>query len=124
MSTALSPEIIEKLERQQNLWFSSVRADGRPHLVPVWFVWYEGKIYIGTEPKSVKSKNIRGNPKVAVALEDGSKPVICEGTARPLERPWSEGLLGAFFKKYEWNLLKDEQYNYIIEVSPERWLSW
>ena len=80
----LTPEIIEKLEKQKNLWFSSVRVDGRPHLVPVWFVWYEGKIFIGTEPKSVKSNNIRGNPKVVVALEDGSKPVICEGIARPI----------------------------------------
>jgi hypothetical protein len=116
--------MIEKLEKQQNLWFSSVRVDGRPHLVPVWFVWFEGKIYIGTEPESVKSRNIRRNPKVAVALEDGSKPVICEGKARPLERPWSPGLLGAFFKKYSWDLLKDEQYNHIIAVTPERWLSW
>jgi F420H(2)-dependent biliverdin reductase len=124
MSTTLSPAIIEKLESQQNLWFSSVRADGRPHLVPVWFVWFEGKLYIGTEPKSVKSKNIQTHPKVAVALEDAVKPVICEGTARPIERPWSEGLLAAFFKKYEWDLLKEEQYNCVIEISPERWLGW
>ena len=54
MFTILTPEIIEKLEKQKNLWFSSVRVDGRPHLVPVWFVWYEGKIFIGTEPKSVR----------------------------------------------------------------------
>jgi F420H(2)-dependent biliverdin reductase len=124
MATTLSPAIIEKLESQQNLWFSSVRADGRPHLAPVWFVWYEGKLYIGTEPKSVKSKNIRRNPMVTVALEDGTHPVICEGTARPVERPWSEGLLGAFFKKYEWDLLKEEQYNCVIEITPERWLNW
>ena len=124
MAAALSSEIIEKLESRQNLWFSSVRPDGRPHLVPVWFVWFEGKIYISTEPKSVKSQNIRANPQVVVALEDGAKPVICEGTALPVERPWSEGLLGAFFRKYEWDLLKDEQYNDVIEVSPQRWLSW
>ena len=120
----LTPEIIERLEKQQNVWFSSVRADGRPHLVPVWFVWYEGKIYIGTDPKSVKRKNIAGNPKVAVALEDGTHPVICEGVARPVSMPWSQGLLAAFFKKYEWDLLKEAQYNYVIEVSPERWLNW
>lgn len=116
--------MIERLESQQNLWFSSVRADGRPHLVPVWFVWHAEKIYIGTDPKSVKSQNIRANPRVAVALEDGSKPLICEGTARPVPQPWTEGLLAAFHRKYEWDLTKDEQYNHVIEVTPQRWLSW
>ena len=124
MAKPLTPAMISKLEDQQNIWFSSVRADGRPHLVPVWFVWFEGKIYIGTDPKSVKVKNIAANPKVALALEDGSKPVICEGTARPLEQPWAENLLEAFFRKYEWDLPKDEQYNHIIEITPERWLNW
>jgi F420H(2)-dependent biliverdin reductase len=124
MAADLSPEMIVRLEKQQNIWFSSVRADGRPHLVPVWFVWYAGRIFIGTDPKSVKVKNILANPSVALALEDGAKPVICEGMARPVARPWSEDLLKAFFVKYEWDLLKDEQYNYLLEITPERWLSW
>jgi F420H(2)-dependent biliverdin reductase len=124
MATILSPEMIAKLESQQNLWFSSVRADGRPHLAPVWFVWHGGKIYVGTDPKSVKVKNIMLNPRVAVALEDGAKPVICEGTVRLVERPWAEDLLSAFFQKYEWDLLKEEQYNCLLEITPERWLGW
>ncbi len=124
MPTTLSPEMESKLVSQRNLWFSSVRADGRPHLVPVWFVWHAGKIYIGTDPHSIKVKNICANPQVAVALEDGVKPVICEGAARPVERPWPEDLLGAFFQKYEWDLKTEAQYNYIVEITPERWLGW
>lgn len=124
MSIPLTPAMIDRLAAQQNVWFSSVRADGRPHLVPVWFVWHQGKFYIGTDPKSVKSQNIRANPRVALALEDGSKPVICEGSARPLAQPWPADLLAVFQQKYEWELLKDEQYNDLIEITPERWLGW
>ncbi len=64
MAAEPNEEVIAKLESQQNIWFSSMRPDGRPHLAPVWFVWHAGKIYIGTDPKSVKSRNIRRNPRV------------------------------------------------------------
>ena len=122
MTTTISAEIISKLESQQTIWFSSVRPDGRPHLTPVWFVWHEQKFYFGIDPASVKSRNIRHNPRVALALEDGTNPVICEGTARLVEPPLSESLLAAFFKKYEWNLLKEELFNQWVVVTPVKWL--
>jgi hypothetical protein len=72
----------------------------------------------------VKAANIRRSPRVVLALEDGTHPVICEGTARPVAPPWSEDLLAAFFAKYEWDLNKEAQYNDVVEVTPEKWLSW
>jgi PPOX class probable F420-dependent enzyme len=124
MAAALTEEMITRLESQQNIWFSSVRPDGRPHLAPVWFVWHAGKVYIGTDPKSVKIRNIRRNARVTLALEDGTHPVICEGSARIVEKPWPEPLLAAFFQKYEWDLNKEEQYNAVVEITPEKWLAW
>ncbi len=124
MGKVLDEEQIAKLESQQNIWFSSVRPDGRPHLAPVWFVWHEGKIYIGTDPKSVKSANIRSNAQVSLALEDGTHPLICEGTVRVVEKPWPDHLLAAFFKKYEWDLMKESQYNHVLEITPVNWLFW
>ncbi len=124
MAASPTQEMIARLESEQNIWFCSVRPDGRPHMAPVWFVWHQGKLYIGTDPKSVKAANIRENPQVVLALEEGTHPVICEGSARPVPRPWPETLLAAFFSKYEWDMNKESQYNDVIEVTPERWLSW
>lgn len=124
MGKVLDEEQIAKLESQQNIWFSSVRPDGRPHLAPVWFVWHEGKIYIGTDPKSVKSANTRSNAQVSLALEDGTHPLICEGTVLVVEKPWPDSLLAAFFKKYEWDLMKESQYNHVLEITPVNWLFW
>lgn len=124
MAISLTQEMIDRLKAQQVIWFSSVRPDGRPHLAPVWFVWLEGRLYIGTDPKSIKAANIQHNPRVTLALEDGTHPVICEGTARSVDRPWPEEVLATFFKKYEWDMNKEEQYNHIIEVTPARWLGW
>lgn len=124
MTESLSTENQKRLEEQQVIWLSSIRADGRPHLVPIWFVWHQGKIYLSTEPKSAKARNIRRNPHVALALEDGVHPLICEGTARLVEKPWDELLLAAFFKKYEWDLNTEKQYYQVVEVVPVKWLSW
>lgn len=125
MENVPAPEqALPRLEREQNIWFGSVRPDGRPHLAPVWFVWHAGKIFIGTDPKSVKSQNIQGNPRVTLALEDGTHPLICEGTAGVVDPPWTEDLLAAFFQKYEWDLNKEAQYNQVVEVTPIKWLNW
>jgi nitroimidazol reductase NimA-like FMN-containing flavoprotein (pyridoxamine 5'-phosphate oxidase superfamily) len=123
MSQPVSPDVLTRLESQQNIWFSSVRPNGHPHLTPVWFVWHAGKFYCGIDPRSVKSRNIHLNPHVVLALEDGSHPMICEGTVQVLEPPYSEALLGAFFNKYEWNLLKEEQFNQVVEITPVKWLN-
>lgn len=117
-------EAVQKLHTQQVIWFSSVRGDGRPHMAPVWFVWHADKIYISTDPNSVKSKNVRRDGRVALALEDGAKPVICEGIARPLPPPYDADLKAAFFAKYEWNLDTEQQYNDMIEITPLKWLVW
>lgn len=124
MASTPSQEALDKLQSEKVIWFGSVRPDGRPHLVPIWFVWTGGRIYVSTEPKSVKSGNIRANPRVTLALEDGTHPLICEGTARLVAAPWSEEIKAAFFQKYEWDLDKETQYNQVIEVVPEKWLAW
>ncbi len=124
MGSALTPEAIEKLEKQQTIWFGSVRPDGKPHLTPVWFLWHEGKLYIGIDPNSVKSRNLKQNPWVVLALEDGIHPVICEGMAAFIQLPLTEVLAAAFLSKYEWDLAKEAQYNQIVEITPFKWLTW
>ena len=124
MGSTLTPEAIEKLEKQQTIWFGSVRPDGKPHLTPVWYVWYAGKLYIGIDPNSVKSRNLQQNPSVVLALEDGSHPLICEGKAAFVLPPLAEGLAAAFLSKHEWDLTKEAQFNQVVEVTPVKWLSW
>lgn len=118
------PDKIPQLENQANIWFGTVRPDGRPHLTPVWFVWHAGKIYVGIDPKGVKNRNLQYNPKVTLALEDGNHPLICEGVAQPIHPPYQDGLLSAFMAKYEWNIADEKQFHQVVEVTPLKWLSW
>jgi nitroimidazol reductase NimA-like FMN-containing flavoprotein (pyridoxamine 5'-phosphate oxidase superfamily) len=127
---ALPPEAETRLETERNIWVASVRPDGRPHLAPVWFAWHVGKLYVCTEPGSVKARNISQNRRVVLALEDGTHPVICEGTAAPVLAPWSAvaevtAKVAAIFRnKYDWDISSEEQYTQLLEVTPTKWLTW
>jgi hypothetical protein len=120
----LTNEAQYKLETAENIWFGSVRSDGRPHLTPVWFAWTMGKLYICIEKRSVKARNIVDNPKVVLALEDGLKPVICEGIAMPVSPPLPADVVSIFIKKYDWDISQDGQYDYLVEVTPHKWMVW
>jgi PPOX class probable F420-dependent enzyme len=118
------PQAQQKLEQQKIIWVASVRADGRPHLVPVWFAWRGERIYLCIDPASVKANNLATNPHIALALENGLHPVICEGQATICEPPWPEAVLAVFQQKYDWNISTETQYTQLLEVNPDRWLVW
>jgi hypothetical protein len=120
----LTVEAQRKLETAENIWFGSVRPDGRPHLAPVWFAWTDGKLYICVEERSVKAHNVAGNPQVVLALEDGLNPVICEGTAIPFPAPLPRDIVAIFQKKYNWDISSDGQYDRLLEITPTKWLAW
>lgn len=120
----LTPEAQEKLISARNVWFGSVRPDGRPHLAPVWFVWHAGRVYICTSPSSVKARNIQHDARVVLALEDGDSPVICEGKAVAVPAPWPRNIVALFQSKYAWDASADEPYSMLIEISPDKWLTW
>lgn len=117
-------QVAEKLVLQKNIWLASMRADGRPHLVPIWFAWLKDKIYLCIEPSSVKATNISQNAHVSLALEDGSNPVICEGVAREITLPWPVEITAAFKSKYDWDIPTETRYTQLLEVTPDKWLHW
>lgn len=113
-----------RLQTEQIIWLASVRLDGRPHLVPLWFIWHADRLYLCIAPDSVKGRNILANPRVALALEDGMRAVICEGVAVPLSQPWPPAVGAIFQQKYNWNIATDGDYTQLLEVTPEKWLVW
>jgi general stress protein 26 len=107
------------LQTEQNLWLATVRPNSRPHLVPIWFVWVAGKIYLCTASNSVKVRNLKQNPRVSIALEDGTQPIVIEGLAQPIGAV-PKSVTEAFKKKYDWNISADGEYNQVVEIEPKR----
>ena len=89
--TATAPpwEQIEQLLADAQLyWIVTVRADGRPHAVPLVGVWHHGTFAFCTGPEEQKQRNLDDNPRVAVTTGstgahgwDSGKDLVLEGTA-------------------------------------------
>lgn len=122
--TSLSPEAQNRLTIEANIWLTCVRPDGRPHMTPVWFAWHGDKLYACIQSRSIKAQNIRQNPHVSAALEDGSNVVICEGTAAFLPTPWPVDVADIFKAKYDWDITTDGDYDQLLEITPGKWLVW
>lgn len=66
---------------------ATVRTDGRPHVVPVWFVLDGEHLMFMTGEGTVKAKNIQHQARVAISVDDENPPyafVLYEGTAEIL----------------------------------------
>ncbi len=71
-------------------WLCSVRPDGRPHAVPKWAVYLDGKIYFDGSGQTRHARNLAHNPSVVLHLESGERAVIVEGSGRAIDRPPTE----------------------------------
>src|SRR5262245_11875996 len=112
---------VARLESEHNIWLASMRPSGRPHLVPLWFVWAGGCIYLCVARNSVKVRNLVANSAVSLALESGNNPVLLEGRATLLTPPWPEEVVLGFQQKYDWAITTDAEYDTLVAVIPHRW---
>src|SRR5438874_10253748 len=63
---------------------ATVRKDGRPHVVPIWFELDGDTLVFTTGETSVKAANIRRDPRVCICVDDEMPPfayIQIEGTA-------------------------------------------
>jgi PPOX class probable F420-dependent enzyme len=69
---------------------ATVRRDGRPHVVPIWFVLDGGDLVFTTGAASVKAHAMRRDPRVCLCVDDERPPyayVMVEGTVTLSEEP-------------------------------------
>ena len=120
-----------RLRAEPIIWLSSVRPDGRPHLVPVWFVWDGTAILIFSKPAAQKVRNLRHSAQVMLALDsadEGEDIVLLEGQAELLGDDAPRSTLPEYAEKYaalmarigiaaDWHAA---EYNQAIRVTVER----
>ena len=62
------PSATSALELDPVAWLSSVRHDGTPHVVPVWFHWDGERVVAFSKPHARKVQNLRRQPRVMLAV--------------------------------------------------------
>ncbi|BBZ31088.1 PPOX class F420-dependent enzyme [Mycolicibacterium madagascariense] len=64
-------EIVEFIDHSRTATLATLSADGKPHLVAMWYAIIDGEIWFETKAKSQKAVNLRRNPTLTVLIEDG-----------------------------------------------------
>jgi PPOX class probable F420-dependent enzyme len=62
---------------------ATTRADGRPHVAPIWFVVDDGDLVFMTGADTLKGKTLRRDPRAALVVDLEGPPyafVLVEGT--------------------------------------------
>jgi pyridoxine/pyridoxamine 5'-phosphate oxidase len=106
----------QRLKKSHNYWLTTVRPDGRPHVMVVWGLWHDGAYYFSTGTQSRKGRNLAANPRCVIATEDASAAVILEGAARIVkDKALARKALAAYKRKYRWDPTTLGQPMYVVE---------
>jgi PPOX class probable F420-dependent enzyme len=69
---------------------STVRADGSPHIAPMWFLLDGSDLVFTTEKETVKSRNLLRDERAALCVDDERPPysfVVLRGRRQISEEP-------------------------------------
>ncbi|MEU6065298.1 MULTISPECIES: PPOX class F420-dependent oxidoreductase [Streptomyces] len=67
---------------------STVRADGSPHVAPIWFLLDGDEVVFNTGKETVKGRNLARDGRIALCVDDDRPPfhfVVLNGRARVSE---------------------------------------
>jgi PPOX class probable F420-dependent enzyme len=125
----------QRLREEPIIWLTTVRPDGRPHTVPVWFLWDGETFLIFSQPGNLKIRNLQRNPHVTLAIDgtkQGGDVVTVEGEAELLSEPSRNIVVPAYGEKYA-SLIKEmgahtermvEDYSQPIRIKPAKFITW
>jgi len=74
----------QRLESAHDYWLATVWPDGRPHVMPVWGAWFDGRLWFSTDQTSRKARNLRNDHRCLDTTGDALEPVVLEGTSEPV----------------------------------------
>ena len=65
--------------------FATSDARGRPHAVPVWYLYEEGEIWVMMGKGSKKHRNLIENPQVSLSFDQRTPPYFAMMIGGPVE---------------------------------------
>lgn len=127
--------VVERLARDPILWLGTTRPDGRPHVIPIWFVWDGAAISLYSKPNAQKVRNLEHNPSAMVAVGEPEEEMdveLIEGRAEVLPSPTADLITPAYFEKYRAFMSASgltpevyaQTYSKAVQIRPTRFLGW
>ena len=111
---------------------ATVRADGQPHVVPIWFLLDGGTIVFTTGLASVKARNIKRDHRVSLCVDDELPPfsfATIEGTAQLIEpnhkelKAWATRIAGRYMgenRSEAYGLRNSVEGEILVRITPTK----
>lgn len=91
----------ERLSRAHDYWLATVTPAGAAHLMPVWAVWDDGRLWFSSSNGSRKARNLAGDARCTLSTDDPLEPVVVEGRVqRVTDSDDLQRMLAAVNSKY------------------------
>jgi Pyridoxamine 5'-phosphate oxidase len=87
---AMTPDEVDAfLAAERTCRVATTGADGRPHVVPLWFVWHDHALWLTSLVRSQRWTDLARDRRVAVVIDTGEqygelRGVEISGTATPV----------------------------------------
>jgi PPOX class probable F420-dependent enzyme len=128
MPVQLTPNQIALLKEPHLAQFVTLRKDGSPHIAPVWVDTDGRHVIVNTAEGRVKVRNIRQDPRVAIAVYDPknsySRVLNIEGRVIEVTKEGAEDHIDAMHMKYRgtprYPAHDPAHPRLIVRIQPER----
>ena len=121
----------ERMSEAPVYWVASVRANGRPHVTPIWGAWVDDAFWMEGGAGTRRFRNLAENPAAVVSVERGSDAIMLEGDAErvyDLDAELTSRLLDGYAKYIQSHGYRAEAANWneggIWRVKPRKVLAW
>src|SRR6201981_2844677 len=68
----------QRLIRSHDFWLATVTPDGTPHLMPVWAVWHEGRLWFSSSNGSRQARNLGLEPRCTLSTDSPPEPAMVQ----------------------------------------------
>jgi PPOX class probable F420-dependent enzyme len=127
------PEVAALLAQARSYWLCTTLPSGAPHAAPVWGVVAgpAQTLYLYSERRTAKARNLAADPRVVVHLESAENVVIVRGTAEDQGAPADvpdvvEALSAKYTAEVDRQYLPaaDPDFDVVYAIRPQSAMMW
>jgi hypothetical protein len=89
-------------------WLTTIRPDGRPHVVPLGILWLDGAFYFTAGAPTRRAKNIAHNPNCVLTVATHDFDLVVEGKAAKLTDPARVQHIAELYRSEGWPATVDD----------------
>ncbi|MFD5267936.1 pyridoxamine 5'-phosphate oxidase family protein [Streptomyces sp. NPDC058335] len=118
-------DVLDRLDREIDVWVATAGPDGVPCLVALWFVWDGECLWLSTRLTNPTGRNLRDGGRARLAFGDTRDVVLIDGDVTTYtggEVPL--GAVDAFAAKTGWDPRRDSAAYAFFRVRPREVQAW